>query len=111
MEELAWGEAGHVAGEGRVEAEDDLVFGNAEFVEFDGDAGFGAVLLNPNFAVNNIDVEDYAIDAFGGAKPADMDELVVVAFSIENGLGHNALIPNTGGPIAHQLFDILPVGV
>ena len=100
-----------MAGEGRVEAEDDLVFGHAEFVKFNGDAGLGAVLLDPDFAVNNIDVENYAVDAFGGAEPADMDQLVVISFSIEDGLGHNSLIPNAGGPIGHQLFDVLAIGV
>jgi hypothetical protein len=39
-----------------VEAQHDVVFRYASFYQFIGDAAFGAVVLNPDFAVFDVEV-------------------------------------------------------
>jgi hypothetical protein len=42
--------------EGAVEAEDDVLFGDTAIDQFERNAAFGAVVLNPDFAVFNVEV-------------------------------------------------------
>jgi hypothetical protein len=51
---LADGEVGELAFEGGVKSEDDVLFGDASIDEFEGDAAFGSVVLDPDFVVADI---------------------------------------------------------
>ena len=53
---LTNGVFGELAFEGGVKADDNIGFGNSHFYEFGGDVVFGAVVLEPNFAVFNVEV-------------------------------------------------------
>jgi hypothetical protein len=63
-----------------------------------GQSFFGAVLLNPDFAVDDVGMEDDAIKAIRIA-PTDINELVMIAFGIKNGLGLDTCIPNSAGAL------------
>jgi hypothetical protein len=68
-----------------VEAQHDVVLRYASFYQFESNAAFGAVVLNPDFAVFDVEVEYADVDsAFVG--PTDVDDLVSIALGIENRL-------------------------
>ena len=49
--------------ERRVESKGNVVFGNAASLQLICNVAFGAVVLNPDFAVFDVEVEDSAIDS------------------------------------------------
>ena len=57
--------------------EDDVVFGYSGTHEFDGDGTIGGVVLDPNFAVDDIEVKDHRVNA-AATLPAEVDEFEVV---------------------------------
>lgn len=75
-----------MAFEGGVKSEDDVLFGDASIDEFEGDAAFRAVVLDPDFVVADVEVEDAAVDALF-VVPADLDELVSIAAVIKDEFG------------------------
>ena len=100
---LAYGEFGELAFEGGVEAEDDVVFGDALFDEFEGDAAFSPIVLNPDFAVFDVEVKDAAVDTtFVG--PADMDNLVMVALGVEDCLGLQVWVVEVNAAVVFQEY-------
>jgi hypothetical protein len=54
---------GELTFEGGVEGDDDVGLGYAAIDEFVGNAPFSAVMLNPDFFVNNVKVQATAINA------------------------------------------------
>lgn len=72
---------------GIVEAQNNVGFGHAHFYQIVGDIIFGAVVLNPAFAVFDVEMEKTAIVTPTVASPAHMDELIVVSLFIEDDLG------------------------
>ena len=63
----------------RIEGEDNICFRDAKIYQLIGYANFCTVLLNPNFAIDNVKVKNNAIDSFGVA-PTHIDELIMVMF-------------------------------
>lgn len=56
-----------------MKTENDVLFGNTAIDQFESDAAFGAVMVNPDFAVFDVEVQNATVDpAFVG--PADSSE-------------------------------------
>lgn|GEM_PF-5239531 len=53
---LAYGKLCEPALEGGVETQHDIMFRHASFYQFESNAAFGAVMLNPDFAVFDVEV-------------------------------------------------------
>src|SRR5579871_1484273 len=71
---------------GGLEAEDDVLAGDAGRDELLGDRAIGSVVLYPDLPVDDVDVHDAAMHpAF--VVPADVHDLVVVLLRINDGLG------------------------
>ncbi len=81
------------------------MFRYASFHQFVGDAAFGAVVLNPDFAVFDVEVQNAAVDSTL-VGPTDVDNLVAVSLGIENRLffegTFDSVVKNTFG--SHNLI-------
>ena len=65
-------------------------------------------MLNPDFAVDDVGMENNTVKAIRIA-PTDVNELVMVTFRIKDGLGLDAGIPNSAGAFGHQCLKIFTV--
>jgi hypothetical protein len=99
---------GHGAAVGGLEAEDYIGFGYAPIAEFLGDVDFGAIVLEPDFLVDDVEVEDAAIDA-PIVFPADVDDLVVVALGVKVALGVDFWGGAAAAVVAEDVLDDLAV--
>jgi hypothetical protein len=70
-----------LAFEGGMESDDDVGWRDAFFGEGFGYDGFCSVVLDPDFAVFDVDVKDEVEDSFL-VFPADVGELVMVMFGV-----------------------------
>src|SRR5260370_1302899 len=59
---LCHGKSGQRLDRRRLEREHDPIFGYARFEEFGGDACFGPIALDPEFAVDEIDMDETTVD-------------------------------------------------
>jgi hypothetical protein len=73
--------AAMLAFEGGMKSDDDVGWGNTFVGECFGDDGFCSVVLDPDFAVFDIDVKDEIEDSFL-VFPADVGQLVMVVFGV-----------------------------
>lgn len=85
---LSLPEVGELPLERRVESQHDIVFRDARFDQSIGDAIFRAVVLDPNFAAANIDVQNAAVNATLPV-PADAHQFKVVVHRITDNLDFN----------------------
>jgi hypothetical protein len=74
-----------------VEAKNDVLFGNTGSLQFIRYAPLCAIMLDPHSTIDQIYMEDTAMDP-SGPVPADMDHLIVVAFGVEDGLRFNLTV-------------------
>lgn len=67
-----------------MKAEDDMVFRDTRAFELVSDTLFGSIALDPHFVSDDIDVNDYAVDA-PLAIESEGEEQVAIVFPIEHG--------------------------
>jgi hypothetical protein len=96
-----------------MEGKDDVLFGDSELDELVGDADFGAVMLNPDFALFDVEMED-AAKLTVIVAPADVEQLVVVMLGIKNGLDFvffvvTILVGGSLGAFRQKLTNVLPI--
>ena len=53
------------------------------FYKFISDTAFGAVVLNPDFVIFDVERQNIAVDS-AFVEPADVDDLVAIVLGIEN---------------------------
>ena len=63
--------------------QDNIFLGNAQFRQFIGNTGFGAVVLYPYPAVFDIQMRNTTVQTFQ-LEPACMHKLIVIVLCIEN---------------------------
>jgi hypothetical protein len=68
----------------------------------------GAIVLQPDFAVFNIEVNHTAISAVM-LRPTYIDNLVVIALKIEDALGFNLLIEAAIAVFSEQGLNYIPI--
>jgi len=84
-----------------MDAENDIVFGNPHFNQFLTDIDIGGVLLEPDFAVLDIKVQNRMINP-PQAIPANPHELIAIALGIEAKRSFNLLFVGHGFPVAFE---------
>src|SRR2546425_7011016 len=98
---LGWREGGKLAPLGRLKAEDDGLLGNASGHERLSSAIRSPVMLDPDLAVDDVDMQHTAVHP-PATVPAHVYDYVVIARGINNGLCVNAPVGRT---VCRQLSD------
>src|SRR5262245_20987664 len=84
-----------------MEGQHDVLAGDAGSDKLLGDGARGAVVLHPDLAAADVDVDDRAVHA-ADAVPADVHHLVMVARRVHHGLRHDLAVR---GLVAGVLLD------
>src|SRR5262245_3435214 len=95
----------------RLKAEHDVVFRHAGFFEFGGDAVLDPILLHPDFAVNDFQVND---DCMYAARlvPSFTQKQIAVGLAIKNSLGPEfRVILQVAQMVGQRLFDYGSVAI
>ena len=74
-----------------MEAHNNVSFGNTHFDQLGGNIIFGTVVLEPDFTVFDVQVQNTAVNA-PIVLPVDLHKLVVVSYGIGNHLGFNSFV-------------------
>ncbi len=91
-----------------IESQHNILFENTHLHQFVSDANFSAVLLNPDFAVDDVEVKNNTIDALC-PTPTNVYKLVAIAFGVKDNFGLDAIVPNKLSVFGEQLLDVLSV--
>jgi hypothetical protein len=68
---------------GRAKAKDNVLTGNPRLYQIQGDPRRGAIMLNPNLAVNEVEVQHRAMHPTRPI-PTDVHDLIVILLGINN---------------------------
>jgi hypothetical protein len=92
-----------------MKTQDNIMRRHPQFQEFGGNANFGAIVLNPDFAVFDVEVETTAMGT-SIAAPACVEQEVVVMFCVTYDLRFNfGLVGLTLCPFGEQLPNPLTI--
>jgi hypothetical protein len=88
-----------------LESKNNIGFGHTSVAKFFGNIDFSAIILYPNFLVDNVKVENTAIDT-PLIFPTDIDNLVMISLSVKVTLGVDVL-GGTAAAIGYPLDNDL----
>ena len=80
---------------GSQKRQDDILLGNPHLRQFVGDTCFGAIVLNPNSVVLDVDVQHAAANPLV-LVPSDVHQMVVLALVVDNRLHFHVAIERGG---------------
>ncbi len=94
---------------GWLKAEHDVALGNACAFKLAGDIQVGVIHLNPDFAVDDFEMDDELMNALV-IHPADFDQRVAVRVAVEDGFMRRlAVLRDVIGDLCQGLLDDLAV--
>src|SRR5438128_1889017 len=94
-----------------LKAQHDVVPGDARRDQLLAESGIGPVVLDPHFAVADVDVEDRAMHATA-AVPPHLHYLVVIVFAVDDGLRPDVAIRRlVAGVLLYQTAHDLAITV
>ena len=94
---------------GRVKRENDVVFWDPCFDQALGDPFFGTIVLNPDFAVFNVDMEETTVNPLVPI-PAHGHQLIMIADGVDNLLDLNLAIRGSIRAVfLQQVLNMVPI--
>jgi len=93
---------------GSLETKHNIRFRNAAIEECLSEIDLGAIVLQPDLAVFNVEM-DYTAVSTAMMRPTHIDNLVVIALKIEDALGFNLLIGAAIAIFSEQILNDVPI--